>query len=127
MKNSDISGQYSRLENTTSVKGDIISEGDFRIDGVLEGSIKTKGKVVIGKEGFVNGSINCLRADVEGKIQGKIYVSEVLNLRSTSDINGEVVIGKLIVESGAKFNASCSMKSDKNREEVKVLQVNQAT
>ena len=127
MKNSDISGQYSRLENTTSVKGDIISEGDFRIDGVLEGSIKTKGKVVIGKEGFVNGSINCLSADVEGKIQGKIYVSEVLNLRSTSDINGEVVIGKLIVESGAKFNASCSMKSDKNREEVKVLQVNQAT
>ena len=127
MKNSDISGQYSRLENTTSVKGDIISEGDFRIDGVLEGSIKTKGKVVIGKEGFVNGSINCLSADVEGKIQGKIYVSEALNLRSTSDINGEVVIGKLIVESGAKFNASCSMKSDKNREEVKVLQVNQAT
>lgn len=127
MKNSDISGQHSRLENTTSVKGDIISEGDFRIDGVLEGSIKTKGKVVIGKEGFVNGSINCLSADVEGKIQGKIYVSEVLNLRSTSDINGEVVIGKLIVESGAKFNASCSMKSDKNREEVKVLQVNQAT
>ena len=127
MKNSDISGQYSRLENTTSVKGDIISEGDFRIDGVLEGSIKTKGKVVVGKEGFVNGSINCLCADVEGKIQGKIYVSEVLNLRSTSDINGEVVIGKLIVESGAKFNASCSMKSDKNREEVKVLQVNQAT
>ena len=127
MKNNDISGQYSRLENTTSVKGDIISEGDFRIDGVLEGSIKTKGKVVIGKEGFVNGSINCLSADVEGKIQGKIYVSEALNLRSTSDINGEVVIGKLIVESGAKFNASCSMKSDKNREEVKVLQVNQAT
>ncbi|MGY8944438.1 MAG: bactofilin family protein [Flavobacteriales bacterium] len=127
MKNSDISGQHSRLENTTSVKGDIISEGDFRIDGVLEGSIKTKGKVVIGKEGFVNGSINCLSADVEGKIQGKIYVSEALNLRSTSDINGEVVIGKLIVESGAKFNASCSMKSDKNREEVKVLQVNQAT
>ena len=127
MKNSDISGQYSRLENTTSVKGDIISEGDFRIDGVLEGSIKTKGKVVIGKEGFVNGSINCLSADVEGKIQGKIYVSEVLNLRSTSDINGEAVIGKLIVESGAKFNATCSMKSDKNREEVKVLQVNQTT
>ncbi len=127
MKNSDISGQYSRLENTTSVKGDIISEGDFRIDGVLEGSIKTKGKVVIGKEGFVNGSINCLSADVEGKIKGKIYVSEALNLRSTSDINGEVVIGKLIVESGAKFNASCSMKSDKNREEVKVLQVNQVT
>ena len=127
MKNNDISGQYSRLENTTSVKGDIISEGDFRIDGVLEGSIKTKGKVVIGKEGFVNGSINCLSADVEGKIQGKIYVSEALNLRSTSDINGEVVIGKLIVESGAKFNASCSMKSDKNREEVKVLQVNQVT
>ncbi len=71
MKNSDISGQYSRLENTTSVKGDIISEGDFRIDGVLEGSIKTKGKVVIGKEGFVNGSINCLSADVEGKIKGE--------------------------------------------------------
>jgi cytoskeletal protein CcmA (bactofilin family) len=125
MKNSDISGQHSRLENRTSVKGDIISDGDFRIDGFLEGSIKTKGKIVIGKGGFVNGSINCLSADIEGKTQGKIHVSESLNLRSTSDINGEVVIGKLIVESGAKFNASCSMKLDKNKEDVKVLQVNQ--
>ena len=52
MKNNDINGKHSRIESSTSIKGDIISEGDFRIDGTLEGSIKTNGKIVIGKEGL---------------------------------------------------------------------------
>ena len=112
MKQNDINGQYSRIENSTNIKGDIISEGDFRIDGTLDGNIKTNGKIVIGKEGLVKGGISCNKADVEGKIKGNLFVSETLNLRSTSNIEGEVITGKLIVESGATFNASCSMNKD---------------
>ena len=64
MKNTEINGQYSRIEKSTKFKGDIISEADFRIDGVLNGTIKTKGKVIIGKDGKVQGSLECETADV---------------------------------------------------------------
>ena len=121
MKNSDINGHYSRIESSTKVKGEILSEGDFRIDGTLEGSIKTDGKVVVGKEGNIKGSVSCTNADVEGKINGNLFVSNTLSLKSSSRIDGEVIIGKLIVESGATFNATCSMNNESNKTEFKVV------
>ena len=121
MKNNDINGKHSRIESSTSIKGDIVSEGDFRIDGTLEGSIKTNGKIVIGKEGLVNGGVSCNNADVEGKIKGNLFVSETLNLRSTCHIDGEVLIGKLIVESGANFNASCSMNKEGKKADIQLV------
>lgn len=113
MKNNEHNGQPNRIERSTKITGDIVSEADFRIDGTLEGAITTSGKVVIGKEGVINGNVNCAFADVEGKFNGKIEVKESLSLKSTSSIEGEVIIGKLIVESGASFNAKCSMRSAK--------------
>ena len=113
MKNNELNGQPNRIERSTKITGEIVSEADFRIDGTLEGTITTTGKVVIGKEGVINGNVNCSFADVEGKFSGKIEVKESLSLKSTSSVEGEVIIGKLIVESGASFNAKCSMRSAK--------------
>jgi cytoskeletal protein CcmA (bactofilin family) len=121
MKKNDINGHYSRIESSTKVKGEIISEGDFRIDGSLEGSIKTKGKVVVGKDGSVKGAVSCSIADVEGRINGNLFVSQILSLRSTSIIDGDVKIGKLIVESGATFNATCSMNNEGKEVDFKVV------
>ena len=67
--------------------------------------------MVIGKEGVIEGNIQCLNADIEGKFKGKIHVTEILNLKSSAIIEGEVKISKLIVEAGASFNAKCSMKN----------------
>ena len=111
MKNNEINGQPNRIEKSTIITGDIVSEADFRIDGTLEGSINTPGKVVIGKDGVINGVIICSFADIEGKFNGKLEVKESLNLKASSQLEGEAVIGKLIVESGAIFNAKCSMRS----------------
>ena len=111
MKNNETNGQPNRIEKSTVIKGDITSVADFRIDGTLEGTIVTSGKVVIGKDGLINGAVSCTYADVEGKFSGKIDVKESLTLKSTSIVEGDVVIGKLIVESGATLNANCSMKS----------------
>ena len=94
----------------TSLVGDIKSEGDFRIDGKVEGNIKTSGRVVIGQEGSVDGTIECTNADIEGKFSGKLNVDQMLSLKATATISGEVVLGKLSVEPGATFNASCNMK-----------------
>lgn len=98
------------IGKTTSITGDISSEGDFRIDGKLEGSIETKGRVVIGKEGNVTGKIICNEADVEGTFSGNLQVLGVLTLKATATICGDVITGKLSVEPGANFNATCTMK-----------------
>lgn len=103
-------GLTNRILPNTKLKGDIISESDIRIDGELEGSVKTKGKLVIGKTGYVSGKAESVNADIEGKFNGTLKVDEVLSLKATAFIEGEVVIGKLAVEPGAAFNATCTMK-----------------
>ena len=98
------------VAKNTTINGDIISEGDFRIDGTLEGNIKTKGRVIIGIDGSVKGKIDAVNSDIEGKFSGELLVQETLTIKATAIISGDVVIGKLSVEPGATFNASCSMK-----------------
>ncbi len=98
------------IGKNTSIIGDIISEGDFRIDGKIEGTIKTTGRVVIGKSGSVSGKVECNNSDIEGKFSGELFVSSLLTLKSSAKISGNVLIGKLSVEPGAEFNATCAMK-----------------
>ncbi len=96
----------------TSFKGDIISEGDFRIDGKIEGTIKTSARIILGKQGKIIGKVVCDNADIEGVINGELKVENMLSLKSSAKIQGEVIMGKLSVEPGAEFNVTCSMKSD---------------
>lgn len=98
------------IAESTLFKGDIVSQGDFRIDGTVEGSIKTEGRVIIGKKGVVKGDVSCGNADFEGVFLGELEVQTLLTLKSTANISGTVCIGKLMVEPGAEFNASCTMK-----------------
>lgn len=98
------------VAKNTSIVGDIISEGDFRIDGSLEGTIKTNGRVIIGIEGSVKGKIESTNSDIEGKFSGELMVQETLTIKATAHISGDVIIGKLSVEPGATFNATCAMK-----------------
>ena len=98
------------IGKNTSIVGDIISEGDFRIDGKVEGTIKTTGRVVIGSSGSVSGKVECNFADIEGKFSGELSVSSLLTLKSSANISGDVIIGKLSVEPGEEFNATCAMK-----------------
>lgn len=107
----EVTRQPNRIAGDTYVKGDMNSTADFRIDGTLLGSIQTSGKVVIGKEGIVEGKISCQQADIEGKFNGELTVLELLSLRSSASVEGKVTIAKLLVEPGAVFNVSCSMKN----------------
>lgn len=107
---SETSKEQNRISAGTIITGEIVAKGGFRIEGTLNGSLKTSGKVVISKGGFINGSLQCQNADFEGKFSGKIKVEETLTLRSSAVIDGEVIAGKLSIEPGAAFNASCEMK-----------------
>ncbi len=99
----------NRIVKGTKIIGTVVSDGGFRIDGEIEGDVKTQGKVVIGVSGKVKGTLVCVNADIEGEFKGKLRVKEILSLRSTANLDGEVFTGKLAVEPGAVFNASCKM------------------
>ena len=93
----------------TSMKGDITSNGDIRIDGALTGNIHCSAKVVIGAGGVVQGDINGQQADIMGKVTGTIKVKDLLQLKGGSLLNGNIQAGKLQIEPTASFNGECHM------------------
>ena len=108
----ELLGKTNRIVEGTVIKGDIISKADFRLDGELIGNFQSAGKLVIGPTGSVTGDISCNNADIEGKFTGTIQVNELLNVKSKASIQGDATVGKLAVEPGADFSASCSMKEN---------------
>lgn len=98
------------LAKNTKIVGDLSSEGDFRIDGNLEGTLTTNGRVIIGVDGSITGKVFCDNADIEGKFSGELKINKMLTIKASASINGDVTLGKLSVEPGATFNASCTMK-----------------
>lgn len=105
------------ISNGTTIKGDISAKGDIRIDGELIGNIEAKGRLVIGSSGKVEGEINCNNIEVSGYIKGKITVPEMLNMKSTAKIYGEIIAGKLSVEPGSLFTGTCTMGGTKSGHE----------
>ena len=98
------------INKNTSIKGDISSDGDYRIDGTLEGELKVKGKVIVGLTGKIKGKVETSNAEIEGSFSGELLVHETLTIKSSASISGDIIISKLSVEPGASFNASCQMK-----------------
>jgi cytoskeletal protein CcmA (bactofilin family) len=99
----------SLIGTGTTITGDIASNGDVRIDGVLKGNIRGTAKILIGQDGVVEGDIEGQQADIMGRVEGKIVVRELLNLRSNAVIKGDIRAGKLQIEPTVVFNGQCQM------------------
>jgi cytoskeletal protein CcmA (bactofilin family) len=111
------------ISEGTKIKGDINANGDIRIDGELVGNILVKGKLVVGPKGRIEGQINCSNIEISGYIKGKVTAGELLNMKSTSQITGDIVAGKLAVEPGSIFSGSCIMNGTKPlNEQEKIIQ-----
>jgi len=105
----------------TTIKGEIQSNGDFRIDGTLIGSINSKGKIVIGQTGNVDGEVTCRNADISGQVKAQISVAELLTLKASAKLSGEITTSKLSIEPGAKFSGTCNMSESGTRVEKPAL------
>tara|TARA_R110002050_G_scaffold221441_1_gene357333 strand:+ start:135382 stop:135804 length:423 start_codon:yes stop_codon:yes gene_type:complete len=99
----------NHLAAGTEVKGDIITQGDIRIDGKVSGSITSKGKLVVGNTGTIEGEVKCVTANVSGKLEGNIQVSEMLKVQATGKLSGDISYGKLSVEPGAELEGKLSI------------------
>ncbi len=97
------------IGNGTSIKGDVSSSGDIRIDGTVIGSIQAKGKIVIGATGHIEGEISCINGDFSGSIKAKVTVKELLSLKASAKLTGDIITNKLAIEPGAVFTGSCNM------------------
>jgi cytoskeletal protein CcmA (bactofilin family) len=99
----------SIISADSTIKGDMESDGDIRIDGKLIGNVTCKAKIIIGQQGIVEGNLNGNQADVLGTINGDIKMTGQLNLLGKSIINGNIHVGKLQMESTVVFNGKCVM------------------
>ena len=109
MKKEDTTAAVNMIGVGTVITGDVYSKGDIRVDGTLKGSVTTEGKVVLGKEGVIEGDVVCKNADVSGILKAKITVSQLLSLKTSAKLNGDITTNKLSIEPGAEFTGSCSM------------------
>lgn len=108
-RTSSNSNAVNSLVAGTKIKGTIEATNDLRIDGEIDGNLECKGKLIIGKSGKIDGEVNCQNAVIEGKFFGKLNVVDILHVKETAMIDGEVKTGQLIVESGGIMNGNCEM------------------
>lgn len=115
----DSLGKTNRIVEGTVIKGNIEADADFRLDGFLEGNLIVKGRVVLGPTAKVTGNIECENSDIEGIVEGKIKVSDLLHLKAGALVKGEITVGRLSVEPGAKIEVNCQMRGAEQMHETK--------
>lgn len=103
------SNEMNHIAAGTKIIGDVITKGNFRLDGELEGNLISESRVVLGVTSFLNGTLKAQSAEISGKIKGVVEVAEELVLRKTTVVNGEIVTGSLCIDSGAEFNGTTKM------------------
>ncbi len=113
-KNNQSSGSgINSLVAGTTVKGELFTENDIRIDGSIVGNIECKGKLILGKDGKIEGDVHCKDAVILGKVKGTVKIDGLLEVMDSAVIDGDVTTDQLNVESGAVFNVSCIMGGQK--------------
>lgn len=103
------SAAVNSLVKGTVVEGTVRAESDIRVDGAIYGDLTCSAKVIIGPTGEIKGEVKCLSAIIDGKFEGKLTVEDLLTVRETASVIGDIKTGKLIVQAGAVFNVSCDM------------------
>lgn len=105
----ELSSSSNTIGKGTYLDGNIETYGNIRIEGKIKGDVKSKSKVALGNLSHVEGNIVAQNADIEGEVKGRLEISDVLVLKATAVVHGDISTGKLIVEPGAVFNGTCKM------------------
>ena len=109
-----IENAHNQLIQGTVLQGDLICSGNLKVDGKVVGNITSPSRVVVGETGTVEGEMKCQTAQIYGDVNGFINCEDVLVLKSTSKIKGDIKTGKMVIEIGAFFTGNCSMSSGEN-------------
>ncbi len=102
-------GKINSIMEGTSIEGEIKSDSNVRIDGRVKGTVHARGRLIVGQNGVIEGEVHCQSSDIEGTVSGKINCQDLLSLKATAKINGDIVTKKLAIEPGAVFTGNCAM------------------
>ena len=105
----EISNSSNVIGKGTVLEGNIETFGNIRIEGKIIGNVKSKSKIALGGSSHIDGNIIAQNADIEGEVKGRIEISDLLVLKATAVVHGDIITGKLVIEPGAVFNGSCKM------------------
>ena len=111
-------GSNNIIGEGSVLKGNLSSSGNVRLEGKVIGDLSSSSKVACGETSVVDGNVVAENAEIAGKVTGKVTVDELLILKSTASIHGDISTSNLIIESGANFNVACTMGKEENIEEV---------
>lgn len=126
-RNENIDTSHNLISKDTIVKGEIITKGNFRIDGTVEGDIKSEGKVIIGLEGKFIGTMLAKDIDIMGTVDGEIIASNTLSLKSTGNVTGKIQTSILEIEQHAEFNGTCVMGKNAKTASTSTTEVQEST
>lgn len=108
-----------RITEGTVIVGEITSKCDIRVDGKINGTLCSTSRIVVGEKAVIEGNIVCNNIDFWGHIKGDVYVKELLALKESSSIDGNIYANKLQVEMGAKIEGNCQTITDEQFETMK--------
>jgi len=109
LKSSNSANEINSLSVGSKMEGNLTTKSDIRIDGQLNGSLYTEGRLVLGETGVIEGEATCGSAIISGELKATIKTEGLLTLQSSAKLSGEIIAGKLAVEPGAVFSGKCSM------------------
>lgn len=101
--------EANQISKGTIIQGDLLCDGDVHIEGQVKGTIRSRSKVVVGKEGFVDGDVECVQAEVLGHVKGSLKVQDNLFLRGNAKMEGDVLTTHFQMEPSVRFNGKCTM------------------
>lgn len=100
------------IANGTQLEGNIVTNGDIRIDGLVKGNVISKAKIIVGRDGRVEGNLTCANIEVEGQVAAEsLNVSNLISLKATANLVGNIIAGKIAIEPGAQFSGNCKMQN----------------
>lgn len=102
-------GKINSIMEGTSIEGEVRTDSNIRIDGRVKGTVHVRGRLIVGATGLVEGDVHCQSSDIEGTVNGKIACQDLLSLKATARLTGDILTKKLSIEPGAVFTGNCNM------------------
>ncbi len=127
-ENSEIIGdaRSSVIGRSMKLKGNISAEEEILIEGIIEGSIKMKHNVIIGKSGKVKADITAREVIIKGEVNGNVHGTVKVEIVPGGVLNGDIISEKVVLAEGAKFKGNIDMSAKNEEPEKKIKQVKEA-
>lgn len=102
-------GGVNTIDAQTSIVGDLKAGGDIRIDGQLKGNLDCQAKLIIGPKGSIDGDVVCRNATIEGRFTGNLVVKDMLTLKESAQVQGDIKAKKMAALAGYSFSGTCTV------------------